>query len=222
MIMLLVNEIYPAICGESRFIGRPCTLVRLTGCHIRCLWCDSEHSFAGGRSLATTDIVEEVREHGFATVLVTGGEPLLQAEVVDLMRSLLDDGRTVLLETSGTLGHEKLVPLCEVPHGVNRIVDLKAPGSGIDTALIDWKGISSLGAGDEVKIVCADRKDYEWGRDLVRAGVRIPDTVEVTFSPVQPDLRPRDLAEWILADKLDACFQIQLHRAVWPDSDRGV
>ena len=222
MIMLLVNEIYPAICGESRFIGRPCTLVRLTGCHIRCLWCDSEHSFAGGRSLATTDIVEEVRGHGFATVLVTGGEPLLQAEVVDLMRHLLDDGRTVLLETSGTLGHEKLVPLAEVPEGVHRIVDLKAPGSGIDVAWIDWAGILSLGAGDEVKIVCADRKDYEWGRDLVRAGGRIPDTVEVTFSPVQPDLRPRDLAEWILADKLDACFQIQLHRAVWPDKDRGV
>ncbi len=220
--MLLVNEIYPAICGESRFIGRPCTLVRLTGCHIRCLWCDSEHSFAGGRSLTTTDIVEEVRGHGFATVLVTGGEPLLQGEVVDLMRSLLDDGRTVLLETSGTLGHEKLVPLREVPDGVHRIVDLKAPGSGIDAALIDWEGISFLGTGDEVKIVCADRKDYEWGRDLVRAGGRIPGTVEVTFSPVQPDLRPRDLAEWILADKLDACFQIQLHRAVWPDSDRGV
>ncbi len=167
--MLLVNEIYPAICGESRFIGRPCTLVRLTGCHIRCLWCDSEHSFAGGRSLATRDIVEEVRGHGFATVLVTGGEPLLQAEVVDLMRSLLDDGRAVLLETSGTLGHEKLVPLREVPDGVHRIVALKArPGRADEKTAQEIRDLAS----DEIK------KDFDEVRDDINrisdeiAGVR--------------------------------------------------
>jgi len=220
--MLLINEIYPAICGESRFIGRPCTLVRLTGCHIRCVWCDSAHSFSGGRPLESAEILAEVRGHGFSTVLVTGGEPLLQAAVVDLLADLLADGRTVLLETSGTLGHDKLVPLSGVPAGVHRIVDLKAPASGIDPALIDWEGIAGLGAGDELKIVCAGRGDYEWGRELVRAGDRFPPGVIITFSPVQPDLRPRDLAEWILADGLDACFQIQLHRAVWPDADRGV
>jgi len=220
--MLLVNEIYSAICGESRFIGRPCTLVRLTGCHIRCVWCDSAHSFSGGRRLGIQEILTEVRGNGFSTVLVTGGEPLLQAEAVDLMTALLKDGRTVLLETSGTLGHDKLVPLAEVPAGVHRIVDLKAPGSGIKASLIDWEGIARLGRGDELKIVCTGRGDYEWGRDLLRAGERFPAEVEVTFSPVQPDLVPRDLAEWILADGLDACFQIQLHRAVWPDTDRGV
>ena len=167
-------------------------------------------------------VLDEVRGHGFRTVLVTGGEPLLQEEVVDLMKALRDDGRTVLLETSGALGHDKLVPLARVPSGVHRIVDLKAPGSGIGAELIDWEGIAGLGAGDEVKVVCAGRGDYEWGRALVREGKRLPPEAEVTFSPVQPDLSPRDLAEWILADGLDVCFQIQLHRAVWPDADRGV
>lgn len=168
------------------------------------------------------EILAEVCGHGFRTVLVTGGEPLLQAGVVELLEALVDEGRTVLLETSGALGHDKLVPLDRVPAKVHRIVDLKAPGSGISGDLIDWRGIAHLGSGDEIKIVCADRGDYEWGRDLVREGDRFPQGVEVTFSPVQPDLPPRDLAEWILADGLDACFQIQLHRAVWPDTDRGV
>ncbi len=220
--MLLINEIYVAICGESRFIGRSCTLVRLTGCHVRCVWCDSEHSFTGGRSLGVREILAEVQGHGFPTVLVTGGEPLLQAEVVDLLTALLADGRTVLLETSGVLGHDKLVPLGQVPAGVHRIVDLKAPGSGIPAELIDWEGIAGLGSGDEVKIVCVDRNDYEWGREIVRAGDRIPPEAEITFSPVQGRLRPSDLAEWILADGLDVYFQIQLHRVVWPEVDRGV
>ena len=220
--MLLINEIYPAICGESRFIGRPCTLVRLTGCHIRCTWCDSKHSFSGGRTMSIHQVLEAVQGNGFPTVLVTGGEPLLQGEVVELMAALLADGRTVLLETSGVLGNDKLVPLDQVPDGVRRIVDLKAPGSGIPDELIDWAGISGLGTGDEIKIVCRDRTDYEWGRELVRSGGRVPSETLVTFSPVQGELRPADLAEWILADGLDVCFLIQLHRVVWPEIERGV
>jgi 7-carboxy-7-deazaguanine synthase len=220
--LLFINEIYPAICGESRFIGRPCTLVRLTGCHLRCVWCDSEHSFQGGRRLSVDEILAEVRTNGFETVLVTGGEPLLQEAVVDLMAALRADGRTVLLETSGTIGPANAVGLDRVPAGVHRIVDIKAPGSGIDAALIDWAGIARLGAGDEVKFVCNGRGDYEWSRDLVVAGKRIPAEVTPCFSPVEGALAPRELAEWILEDKLDACFQIQLHRAVWPDITRGV
>lgn len=220
--MLLVNEIYPAICGESRFSGQPCTLVRLTGCHLRCAWCDSEHSFHGGQRLDVPAIVGVVRGHGFRTVLVTGGEPLLQAGVTELLSALLVDGRTVLLETSGTHGPANAVPLREVPAGVHRIVDLKAPGSGIAEGLIDWEGIAVLDGGDELKIVCADRADYEWGRDLVRAPGRLPAGVPVVFSPVQDGLAPRDLAEWILADGLDVRFQIQLHKAVWPERTRGV
>jgi 7-carboxy-7-deazaguanine synthase len=220
--MLMVSEIYPAICGESRFRGRPCTLVRLTGCHVRCRWCDSAHSFRGGTSLAVADVVARVRDSGFRTVLVTGGEPLLQRDLVPLCAALLDDGRDVLLETSGTLGPANMLGLAEVPAGVHRIVDLKAPGSAIAPEAIDWDGIAGLGAGDELKIVCADRGDYVWGRDLVRQDDRLPSDVPVCFSPAHGELEPRDLAGWILDDRLDVEFQIQLHKAVWPDVPGGV
>lgn len=219
---LLINEIYSAIGGESRFSGWPCTLVRLTGCHLRCAWCDSEHSFAGGRRLALPEIVAEVRASGFRTVLVTGGEPLLQRGVLDLMAALLEDGRRVLLETSGTLMAGNAASLAEVPAGVHRVVDIKAPGSGIAADQVDWAGIAGLGADDEIKIVCAHRADYEWARDLVRAGQRLPADVRVAFSPVQDSLPGRDLAEWILADRLDVCFQVQLHKVLWPGVERGV
>lgn len=219
--MLLVNEIYKAISGESRLTGWPCTLVRLTGCHIRCSWCDSEHSFQGGRRLEVDDILAEVRQHGFRTVLVTGGEPLLQPAVKELLRALLDDGRTVMLETSGTRTGPRAVKLADVPPGVMRVVDLKAPGSGIAEEQIDWEGLAALDAGDELKVVCADRRDYEWARELVRAADRWPAPLPVTFSPVQDSLPARDLAGWILEDGLDVCFRIQLHKAVWPEVERG-
>jgi len=220
--MLLINELYTAICGESRFSGHPCTLVRLTGCHVRCRWCDSAHSFAGGQTMTVDAVMAIVRENGFRNVLVTGGEPLLQRDLLPLLRALLADDRQVLLETSGTLGPANLIPLSEVPAAVHKVVDLKAPGSAIKADEIDWRGIAELGSHDELKIVCADRADYEWGRDLVRASERLPAGVRVGFSPAQGELAPRDLAEWILADKLDVVFQIQLHKAVWPNVERGV
>ena len=220
--MLLVNEIYSAICGESRFSGHPCTLIRLTGCHIRCRWCDSAHSFAGGQPLSVAAVGAIVRENNFRTVLVTGGEPLLQQDLHPLLAALLADGRRVLLETSGTRGPANMMPLSAVPDAVHKVVDVKAPGSTITTAAIDWAGISGLGLLDELKFVCADRADYEWSRDMVKAGERCPTGVRISFSPVQGELAPRDLAEWILADNLDVVFQIQLHKAVWPDTDRGV
>ena len=172
--------------------------------------------------MSIQQVLDSVQGNGFSTVLVSGGEPLLKGEVVDLMTALLADERTVLLETSGVLGNDKLVPLDQVPEGVHRIVDLKAPGSCIPGEDIDWAGISGLGKGDEIKIVCRDRTDYEWGRELVRAGDKVPSETLVTFSPVQGELRPADLAEWILDDRLDACFLLQLHRVVWPEIERGV
>lgn len=219
--MLLINEIYPAVCGESRFSGRPCALVRLTGCHLRCRWCDSAHAFAGGTRLSVAQVLQRVQDIGLPAVLVTGGEPLLQPAVVPLLQALVADGRDVLLETSGALGHENLVPLAEVPAGVSRIVDLKAPGSAVAAELIDWAGIAHLGARDELKIVCADRGDYEWARALVRAG-RLPAGVRVAFSPVHGELAPGALGEWILQDRLDVVLQIQLHKALWPERERGV
>ncbi len=219
---LLINEIYPAISGESRFSGWPCTLVRLTGCHVRCEWCDSAHSFSGGKTMTVDEIMEEIRRQGHRTVLVTGGEPLLQRAVEGLLQALLAEGKQVLLETSGTLLPANALQLEEVPAGVHRVVDIKAPGSGIPAGQIDWPGLARLGGDDELKIVCRDRKDYEWARDLVRSGERLPAGVRVALSPVQDSLPASDLAEWILADKLDVCFQIQLHKAVWPDVERGV
>jgi 7-carboxy-7-deazaguanine synthase len=220
--MLLVNEIYSAICGESRFSGQPCTLVRLTGCHIRCRWCDSAHSFSGGTSMPVTEVTVAVAASGFRHVLVTGGEPLLQRELIPLLEALLEDERVVLLETSGTLGPANMLSLASVPTAVHKVVDLKAPGSAIAPAQIDWPGIAGLGPRDELKIVCADRSDYKWGRDLIRGAEHWPSELRVSFSPVHGELEPRQLAEWILADKLDAGFQIQLHRAVWPEVERGV
>lgn len=219
--MLLVHEIYSTICGESRFLGRSCTLVRLTGCHLRCAWCDSEHAFQGGRKMSVAEVIDEVAGHGFPTVLLTGGEPLLQREAAPLMAQLLESGYTVLLETSGTRGPAGAVTLDQVPAGVHRVVDLKAPGSGIDEGLIDWEAIARLGERDEVKIVCRDRADYEWALAHLRAG-RVPDGVRVGFSPVFGRIDPAHLAEWVLADRLDAVVQVQLHRVLWPDRERGV
>ncbi len=219
--MLNVNEVYPAICGESRFSGRPCTLVRLTGCHRRCVWCDSAHAFHEGTSRTTGEVLAEVAGHGFTTVLVTGGEPLLQREVLPLLRGLVADGRTVLLETSGTALPSNAATLAEVPSEVHRIVDLKAPGSGVAVSELDWPGVAGLMSRDELKIVCADRDDYIWARDLVGGG-RLPAGVPVLLSPVHGLLEPRQLAEWILADKLEVRFQTQLHKEVWPDRERGV
>ena len=220
--MIQVSEIYRSICGESQFSGRPCTLVRLTACHVRCVWCDSAHAFNGGGPVAVGDILARVRELGPRTVLVTGGEPLLQPGVTALLQALLDDGREVLLETSGTLGPAAMVPLHAVPAGVHRIVDLKAPGSGLDPAVIDWAGIARLGPRDELKAVLADRRDYEWARDLVREPGRLPAGVPVSFSPVQDGLAASDLAAWILEDGLEVRFQLQLHKVVWPGVERGV
>ncbi len=216
--MLLVNEIYPAILGESQEAGRFCAIVRLTGCHRRCRYCDTSHAFQGGRTLPVARIVDEVGRLGARTVLVTGGEPLLQAETPALLRALLAAGRRVVLETSGTLGG---VGLAAVPPGVRRVVDVKTPGSGISADQIDWEGLRQLGEGDELKFVCCDRADYEWARGLLRAGGLLPAGPCVTFSPCHGELAPRQLAEWLLEDRLDARLQLQLHKLLWPERERG-
>jgi 7-carboxy-7-deazaguanine synthase len=215
----VVSEIYRTVLGESQDSGRLCSIVRLTGCHRRCTYCDSAHSFHGGESLDVAEVVERVRLLEASLVLVTGGEPLLQVDGSELMQALLDDGRDVVLETSGTVGAR---PLSGVPAGVRRVVDVKTPGSGIPEAEIDWDGLASLGAGDELKFVCCDRRDYEWARDLIRDGGRLPAATLCSLSPVHGQLDSRTLADWIVADALNVRFQIQLHKIVWPDRDRGV
>ncbi len=217
--MLLVREIYAAILGESRHGGDTCAIVRLTGCHRRCVYCDTAYAFQGGERLDLATIRARVAAIGFGTVLVTGGEPLLQKECATLMAQLVGDGYRVVLETSGTLGCA--VALAEVPVGVCRVVDIKTPGSGLAPEVIDWDGIATLGADDELKLVLSDRADYEWARGLQREN-RLPRGVPVTFSPGYGALAPRDLAEWILADRLPVRFQIQLHKVVWPEAEGGV
>lgn len=217
--MLLVNEIYHSILGESLAAGRPCVIIRLTGCHLRCQYCDTTYAFRGGRRLSVEQVREEVTGFGCRTVLVTGGEPLLQAEVVALLALLVERGHEVVLETSGTVAP---VSLSSVPVGVHRVVDVKTPGSGIDPEKIDWTGICRLGPDDEVKIVCCDRRDYEWARDLIRDGSSLPAETSLALAAVHGQLSPVELAAWILSDGLEVRLQLQLHKLLWPDRDRGI
>lgn len=219
MVKLTVNEIHAALLGESRHTGALCTVVRLTGCHRRCTYCDSAYAFHGGEELDVDAVLARVGALGCGRVLLTGGEPLLQDGAPELMAALLDAGREVLLETSGTRGGR---PLSDVPAGVCRIVDVKTPGSGVPADQVDWEGLHDLGPDDELKFVCCDRADYEWARDLVRGGGRLPTDVPVSVSPAEGRLAPTELADWVLADRLDVRVQIQLHKMLWPGRDRGV
>jgi len=191
--MLLVNEVYRSILGESLAAGWPAVIVRLTGCHCRCTYCDTEHAFVAGEERSVAELCRQVEDFSCRRVLVTGGEPLLQPEVLHLLTDLLRNEKLVWLETSGVTG---TVPLSRVPAGVRRVVDVKTPSSGIDSALIDWDEILSLNAADELKFVCGDRTDYEWVRDLLQAGERLPAETPLTISPVFGALTPDQLAEW--------------------------
>jgi 7-carboxy-7-deazaguanine synthase len=225
--MLYVREIYPAIMGESRHGGWPCVIVRLTGCHRRCVYCDTEYAFHGGERLTIDQVLDRVRDLGHGMLLLTGGEPLLQRDAAPLMAAALEAGLEVVVETSGTTGVR--VPLDAVPAGVCRVVDVKTPGSGIAADQVDWDGLAALGPDDELKLVITDRADYEWARMLVRDGLevggvarRLPAGLPVTFSPGWGALELRDLAGWILDDRLPVRFQVQLHKVVWPEAEGGV
>jgi 7-carboxy-7-deazaguanine synthase len=209
-----VNEIFHSIQGESTWAGVPCVFVRLTGCPLRCTWCDSAFAFHDGVDRTVDEIVAEVGRFGCRTVEVTGGEPLLQPETPELLRRLLEGGYRVLLETSGAL------PIDVVPDGVCRIVDVKCPGSGeADRNL--GSNLEGLRPGDEVKFVIADREDYVWSRDVVESR-RLAERVPVLFSAVHDRLEPATLARWILEDRLAVRLQLQLHKALWPGVLRGV
>jgi len=225
--MLRITEIYPAVMGESRHSGWPCVIVRLTGCHRRCVYCDTAYAFQGGEDMSVDDVLDRVRSLGHGMLMVTGGEPLLQRDVVPLMARARQAGLSVVLETSGTRG--VVVALDEVPAGVCRVVDVKTPGSGISADQIDWDGLSGLGPDDEIKLVLSDHADYAWTRELIGEGLavdgrlrRLPRGVLVTVSPGWGALAPRDLAAWVLRDRLPVRFQVQLHKVVWPEAEGGV
>lgn len=204
---LRVSEIFFSLQGESTRAGLPTVFIRLTGCPLRCRWCDTAYAFSGGEQRAIADILRETATHGTRTVCVTGGEPLAQKNCLPLLSALCDAGFDVSLETSGA------IDIGDVDPRVSRIMDLKAPASG-EAERNRVENIALLNARDEVKIVLADRADYEWARAMLTTH-RLTERCPVLFSPVQGELAPAQLAEWILADRLPVRFQLQLHKVLW-------
>jgi 7-carboxy-7-deazaguanine synthase len=213
--MLTINEIFFSIQGESSRAGEPCVFVRLTACDLRCSWCDTAYAFDEGRKMSVDDVVAAVEHYGCPLVEITGGEPLLQEDVYELMERLGGAGRTVMLETGG---HRSIA---RVPAGVLKIVDVKCPGSG-EADRNDWTNLDILGTHDEVKFVVKDRADYEFARDVMARYGLADRAAAVLISPVHGVLEPRTLSEWILADRLPARLQLQLHKYIWPANTRGV
>jgi 7-carboxy-7-deazaguanine synthase len=213
--VLTVNEIFHSIQGESTHAGRPCVFVRLTACDLRCSWCDTPYAFHEGRKMSVDEVIGRVLEYGCDVVEITGGEPLLQKEVYPLMQRLLDEGRTVMLETGGHLSVEA------VPEAVVRVIDVKCPGSG-ESEKNHWPNLEHLRPTDEIKFVIKDRADYEFARDVVSKHELIDRCAAVHFSPVHGILDAKQLAAWVLEDRLRVRVQLQLHKFIWSPETRGV
>ena len=213
--MLTVNEIFHSIQGESTRAGDRCVFVRLTACDLRCSWCDTPYAFHEGRKMSVDDVMSAVEAYGCPLVEITGGEPLLQEGVYDLMDRLLTAGHTVLLETGG---HR---PIDRVPAGVVKIVDVKCPGSG-EADKNHWANLEHLAPHDEVKFVVLDRADYEFARDVVTRTQLPSRAAAILFSPVHDVLDPKTLSEWVIADRLPVRVQLQLHKLIWSPTTRGV
>jgi len=204
---LKISEIFLSLQGESSRVGLPTVFVRLIGCPLRCVWCDTAYAFSGGQTMSLPAILAEVAHYEVAHVCVTGGEPLAQPACLRLLSELSDEGHAVSLETSGALD------IGGVDARVKRIVDLKAPGSG-EFARNRWQNLALLTADDELKFVLKDRIDYEWARQLV-VDRRLAAVCPLLFSPVAGELAAATLAEWIVADRLPVRFQLQLHKVLW-------
>jgi 7-carboxy-7-deazaguanine synthase len=223
---LLINELFHSIQGESTRAGLACVFIRLRGCHLRCTYCDTSYAFAQGKAMSIDDILEKVMAWPTQLVQITGGEPLLQAGVHELMTRLADLGRVVLLETSGACD----ISSCD--ERVIRIVDFKTPGSG-EASRNDWSNVEHLRPSDEVKFVLCDRADYQWACSIMQQHDLTGRVAAVLFSPVHAQkgdeyidghegLCPRDLAQWMLEDGIDARLQLQLHKFIWSPTTRGV
>ena len=209
-----ITEIYSSVQGETQYAGLPCTLVRTTGCDLRCGYCDTAYAFQGGRDMSVDDIAREVARLGTPLVLLTGGEPMLQREIGTLAERLLADGRRVMIETSGAHRLDRL------PDAVIRIVDVKTPASG-ESHRMCWDLLPALRSIDAAKFVVADEVDYRWAADVV-ARYELGGRTEVLFSPVHGRLDPRDLVAWMLRDRIPARLNLQLHKYVWGAETRGV
>jgi 7-carboxy-7-deazaguanine synthase len=209
-----ITEIFHSIQGESSHAGRPCVFVRLTGCNLRCTWCDSEYTFTGGERMTLDEVEERVRSYNCNLVEITGGEPLAQAESFDLIKKLCDDGFEVLIETSGS------IDTSPVDERAKLILDIKCPGSG-EVEKNRWENVDRLRPQhDEVKFVIADRNDYEWAKRVIEERGLAKHTV--LLSPVWGRMDMKALAEWMLADRVPARFQTQLHKHIWGADVKGV
>ncbi len=207
---LRITEIFYSLQGEARTVGLPTVFVRLTGCPLRCHYCDSEYAFYGGEKLTIAEILDKVNRYNPRYVCVTGGEPLAQPNVYPLMRALADKGYEVSLETSGAMS------VAEVDLRVSRVVDLKTPDSG-EVHRNDYRNLPLLGPADQVKFVLCSRQDYEWARFKVAEYDLATQVGEVLFSPSHGQLVPTELADWIVEDNLPVRFQCQLHKLLWGD-----
>jgi len=212
---LVVHEIYSSVQGESTFAGLPCTFVRLTGCNLRCTWCDTPQAFYGGKRMRRGDVLARALELGTPLVELTGGEPLLQPGAIPLLAELCDSGRTVLLETSGEADVSRVDPR------VHKIMDLKAPGSG-EQHRNRWSNLLYLTPRDEIKFVLADRADYEWMRATMRERGLAERGTALLASCVFGKLATKELVAWVLEDALPVRVQVQLHKVIWGADAQGV
>ncbi|MCK6542131.1 radical SAM protein [bacterium] len=217
---LKVNEIFYSIQGESTHAGKPCVFVRLTYCNLRCTYCDTEYAFYSGRDMTVEDAIQTIQSYNCKTVEVTGGEPLLQERVYDLMMRLCDMGFEVLIETGGSLNVEKIDPR------VLKIVDMKCPSSGMQEKNY-YPNLNKLLPTDELKFVIGDRNDYEWAKALIAQYPHTKQINSILFSPVFGTIEPVSMVNWMLEDKLQTIapnirFQIQLHKVIWSPETRGV
>ena len=212
--MIKINEIYLSVQGESTHTGLPCIFIRLTGCNLRCSWCDTAYAFHEGKNMSIDEILQKVANFGIHLVEITGGEPLMQDNVYILMRRLIESGYKVMLETGGSISLER------VPKEVIKIMDLKCPGSG-EQEKNNLDNLKLLVPHDEVKFVILDKKDYEWSRDIIKK-YKINETAHILLSPVFDKLELKEMVKWILEDRLPVRLQTQLHKIIWDKNTIGV
>lgn len=212
--MIKINEIYFSIQGESSKAGLPCVFVRLTYCNLRCTYCDSEYAFYDGKEMSIDDIVAEVKKFGCNLVEITGGEPLFQKECFLLMKVLCDSGFEVMLETSGSIS------IADVDDRVMTIMDLKCPSSKMVKKNL-YENINFIKPKDEIKFVIGSRQDYDWAKEIM-IQYDLPSKCEILFSVVFGKLEPVQLVNWIIEDKLNVRYQLQMHKYIWEPSTKGV
>lgn len=210
VVRVRVSEIFYSLQGEAKTVGQPTTFIRLTGCPLRCHYCDTAYAFQGGELQTLDDIVDKVKTYPTKLVTVTGGEPLAQPDCLPLLRLLIQEGYRVSLETSGAL------PIASVPDAVSIVLDLKTPGSG-EVHRNLYENIAELRSKDQIKFVILDKADYDWARFKISEFDLTARVKEVLFSPVYESLKPVQLAEWILEDGLEVRLQVQLHKLLWGD-----